>query len=115
MSVLFTLPSATSNFIKQNFNTVLKKSGFGDSSGNEDDLLIIIEESDNSTVLYIFLIIYMLLVLFYGLKSIDFMCPGAWDGNGIKWILLLLLFMTGGNIGVVYIIMAYAFNIKICK
>ena len=117
------LPSKTLAKIQSKFTAVMEKFGDSpqgvvrqraDSSGNPlGSNIFITQEPDNSGY-FIFLVIFMLLVLFYGFKSIDKLCPGGWDGNGVKWILLLLLFLTGGNIGMVYIFMAYIFGVRLC-
>jgi len=103
--------------IASKFTALARKSGFGDTSGNKIVIVDEREESSDAGAGFIMLIVPLLAItiLVFGFKSISILCPGGWEGNGIRWILLFLLFITGGNIGLVYIVMAYMLNMKICK
>jgi hypothetical protein len=97
--------------VHSQFTTLLNKSGFGDVSGNT---LIMIEDEDTtgSQIVMIILMIIAIMIFVFGFKSISVLCPGNWMAT--HWILLFLLITTGGNIGIVYIIMAYMLKMKIC-
>jgi hypothetical protein len=93
------------------------KSNFGmatDEDGNlyGDINYVQITQDSSQGTMFIFIFILSLLIIIYGFKSITMMCPGEW--TGVKVILLLLLLMSGGNIGIIYIIMAYMLKMKIC-
>ncbi len=108
------ISTAASINLKSKFRSLARKSGFGDSSGNSTLIMIGKEDPSDSGagIIMLIMIAITILILVFGFKSISVLCPGNWMAT--HWILLFLLIMTGGNIGLVYIIMAYLLKMKIC-
>ena len=70
------------------------------------------EEIKNGFINWLIISVSIFLFL-VGYASIQILCPGPWAG--MKLFLLLFLIASGGNIGILYFILAYVFKMKVCK